>query len=187
MEAAPPMSVVDLVVLGLLMDEPMNAYRLAQLVDERQLSRLVKISKPAIYKSCKRLSGAGCLAQKTVRETEAPKKVVYSVNKTGKKHFHELMSYFSKHIIPFHFEFNSFVWNLYHLDQAEGLRMLETLRAALVELRDWLVIHEKKDVAQATFGTRMVVKQYRMVVTALVQWLEETIVEYRQTQGGSKA
>ena len=180
------MSVVDLVVLGLLLDEPMNAYRLVQIVEERRVSRLVKISKPAIYKSCRRLSGAGCLVRKAVRETEAPEKIVYSVNKDGSAHFHELMSYFSGNIIPFHFEFNSFIWNLYRLERTEGLRMLETLRKALIALRDWLVVHQREDVAQATFGARMVVKQYRMVVTVLVQWLEETIVEYRKTQKGSQ-
>ena len=184
MKTAQTFSVVDLVVLGILMDEPMNAYRLAQFVDERQLGRLVKISTPAIYKSCRRLSGVGCLSAKAVRETEAPEKVVYSVNKTGKKHFHELMARFSKKINPYHFEFNSFIWNLYHIDSAEGLRMLETLRAELVELRRWLVIHEKEDVSKLHFGARMVVKQYRMVVTTLVQWIEETIEEYQQTSGG---
>jgi DNA-binding PadR family transcriptional regulator len=184
MKAGPPLSVIDLVVLGILMDEPMNAYRLAQFVEERQLGRLVKLSKPAIYKSCRRLAAAGCLIGKAVRETEAPEKVVYSVNKTGKQHFRELMLHFSKHINPFHFEFNSFIWNLHRLDRAEGLRMLETLRAELVELQRWLVIHEKVDVSKAGFGARMVVKQYRMVVTTLVQWIEETIEEYRQTSGG---
>ena len=186
MKITPTASVIDLVVLGILMDEPMNAYRLAQFVDERHLGRLVKISRPAIYKSCRRLSGADCLAGKAVRETEAPEKVVYSVTQAGKQHFHELMLHFSQKINPFHFEFNSFIWNLYHLDQAEGLQMLETLRAALVEAQRWLVIHEKEDVQKADFCVRMVVKQYRMVVNTLVQWIEETIEEYQQTSGGSK-
>lgn len=186
MKVTPTASIIDLVVLGILMDEPMNAYRLAQFVDERQLGRLVKISRPAIYKSCRRLSSAGYIAGKAVRETEAPEKVVYSVNSAGNKHFHELMLHFSQKINPFHFEFNSFIWNLYHLDQAEGLQMLETLRAALVEVQRWLVIHEKEDVQKVGFGARMVVKQYRMVVGTLVQWIEETIEEYQQISGGSK-
>ena len=186
MKAAQTLSVVDLLVLGILMDEPMNAYRLAQYVDERQLGRLVKVSTPALYKSCRRLSEAGCLTGKAVRETEAPEKVVYSVNKTGKKHFHKLMLHFSTHINPYHFEFNSFIWNLHRLDPAEALRLLEALQVALLALHRWLVVHEKEDVSKAHFGARMVVKQYRMVVTSLVQWIKETIDEYRQTAGGSQ-
>lgn len=168
------------------MDEPMNAYRLAQYVDERKLGRLVKISRPAIYKSCRRLCDAGCLAGTAMRETEAPEKVVYTVSDVGKQRFYELMVHFSRQINPFHFEFNSFIWNLYHLDPAEGLQMLETLQSALVEVQRWLVIHEKEDVSKAGFGTRMVVKQYRMVVTTLVQWIKETIEEYQLTSGDLK-
>lgn len=195
MKSAQTLSVVDLVVLGLLMDEPMNAYRLSQLVSERQLGRLVKISTPAIYKSCRRLSEAGFLMGKVVRESEAPEKVVYTVNKNGKKHFQELMAHFSQNLSPFHFEFNSFIWNLYRLDHAEGLRMLKTLQSELQTMQKWLSAHEKEDVARATFGIRMVVKQYRMVVTALVQWIGETIEEFclsktkeehKRYSGGSK-
>jgi DNA-binding PadR family transcriptional regulator len=179
-------SVVDLVVLGILMDEPRNAYRLAQHVDQGQLGRLVKLSKPAIYKSCRRLAVAGSLIGRPVRETEAPEKVVYSVNATGKRHFRELMRHFSGHVSPFHFEFHSFIWNLHRLGRAEGLRMLEALRAELVELRRWLMAHEQNDMSRAAFGARVVVKQYRMVVTTLVQWIEETTDEYRHTSGGWK-
>lgn len=182
-DALPAASVIDLVVLGILLDEPMNAYRLAEFVDQRQLGRLVKISRPAIYKSCRRLLRAHCLTGKAVRETEAPEKIVYSVIKAGKQRFQDLMRHFSHRLNPFHFEFNSFIWNLYHVDKAEGMNMLTALRKEMTEMRDWLAVHEKRDLLQAGFGARMVVKQYRMVLGTLVQWIEETIDEYRRIPG----
>lgn len=185
MKADERMSVVDLVVLGILMDEPMNAYRLARFIDERQLGRLVKISKPVVYKSCKRLKNGGYLDSETLRESEMPEKVVYTVNQPGRERFNQLMWHFSNNLNHFHFEFNSFIWNLPHLKHEEGARLLENLHSELEQVLGWLVIHQKEAAAQATFGTRMVVKQYRMVISTLVEWVEEVIAEYKN-MGGEK-
>lgn len=186
MKGTVTLSVIDLVVLGLLMDEPMNAYYLAQITEERQLGRLVKLSKPAIYKSCRRLADAGYLSGKVVRESEAPEKVVYTVSEAGREHFHRLMEHFSSNISSFHFDFNSFIWNLHRLDRAEGMAMLEGLLSELNEIRRWLVAHERENRTdpKLSFGAKMVVKQYRMVFTTLVKWAESTIEEYRSSSVG---
>ena len=179
------MSVIDLVILGFLLQEPRNAYALAQMVEQRQLERLLKISRAVVYKSCKRLSSANLLKGKIVRESEAPEKILYSVNTKGKKHFYDLMQHFSSRINPFHFESNSFIWNLYHCEYDQGLAMLENLKLELTTLLDWIYVHEKEDVATATFCVRMVVKQYRMVLVAMVSWVNETIDEYIERGGAA--
>jgi len=177
------MSVVDLVILGFLLKEPRNAYALAQMIEAQQLARLLKISRPVVYKSCKRLNNAKLLKSKIVRDSEAPEKILYAVNSKGKKHFYDLMHYFSSRINPFHFESNSFIWNLYHCEYQEGLIMLESLKQELTAMLAWLRIHEKEDVVKATFCVRMVVKQYRMVLVAMVGWINETIDEYTERGG----
>lgn len=183
----PPPSVVDLVVLGLLFEGPLNAYGLNKVVDDRELGRLVKVSKPALYKSCRRLSDAGHLSGKAVRETEAPEKVVYSLTRSGKQHFNDLMAFYSSRLLPFHFEFNSFIWHLTLLEPAEGLAMLTRLKNELVQVQRWLIAHEKSNGPGVSFGARVVVKQYRMVVTTLVQWATETIEEFPRRPGASKS
>ena len=160
----------------------MNAYRLAQMIEDRQLGRLVKISKPVVYKSCKRLGKAGFLDSHTLRETEMPEKTVYTVNAAGRAHFLELMRHFSSQINHFHLDFNSFIWNLGRVGHGEGLAMLETLLGTLRQIQQFIVVHEREDVAQANFGTRMVVKQYRMLFNTLVNWAEEALTEYRQLE-----
>ncbi|VAW46334.1 hypothetical protein MNBD_GAMMA03-356 [hydrothermal vent metagenome] len=173
------MSVVDLMILGFLLNEPRNAYALAQLVEQRNLSRLLKISRPVVYKSCRRLSEAKFLKSKIIRDSKAPEKVVYSVNAQGKKHFYKLMEYYSSRINLFHFESNSFIWNLYHCEYEEGLDMLKNLQTELTLLLTWMKKHEKEDVvSNANFCVRMVVKQYRMVLVAMVNWIGEAIEEY---------
>lgn len=173
------MSVVDLVVLGMMLEEPMNAYQMVQLIEERQLTLLVKISKPAIYKSCNRLYKEGYLNAKPVRDSEMPEKVVYSVNATGRSHFHDLMLHYSSEIKPFHLEFNSFVWNLRNVDREEGLEMLGKLRTAFIDGLEWLTEHEREIQDKVSFELLAVVKQHRMVVATLVEWINETITEYR--------
>ncbi len=74
-------STIDLMVLGLLKETPQNAYELVRLVENRELRRLLQISKPAVYKSCKRLFKAGFVDGELIREGEQPEKMVYTVNK----------------------------------------------------------------------------------------------------------
>ncbi len=174
------MSTIDLIILGILLVNPMNAYELTRFIDDKQVGRLIKISKPAIYKCCKRLFKAGYLDGETVREGEMPEKVIYSVNKKGKDRFYELMEHFSGNINPFYFEFNSFLWNIDRLEKTKALEMLENLKAQLQELKDWIIQHEKEESSNIAFSARMIIKQYRMMVITLVTWIEETIEDYKR-------
>ena len=112
--------------------------------------------------------------------------VVFTVNASGRRHFTQLMIHFSSRINPVHFEFNSFVWNLRHLEPAVGAEMLQALHTELDSWLNWVVVHEREDVQGHDFGVRMVVKQYRMVLTAQVQWIQEAIAEHRQQTGVAK-
>ena len=44
------MATIDLIVLGILKEEPMGAYDIQKLVEYRNISKWVKISTPSIYK-----------------------------------------------------------------------------------------------------------------------------------------
>lgn len=173
-------SVIDLLVLGIVLTEPMNAYRLAQYVDDRNLSRMVKISRPAIYKSCRRLCDDGSLLGQAMRETEAPEKVVYTITERGRNHFQAAMLHFSSRVSPFHFEFNTFIWHLPQLPFQDGLEMLTRLQHAFTEIQAWLTAHEQ-EAKKAGFSAYSVVKQYRMVIGCLVQWVAETRDDYIAT------
>jgi len=173
------MSTIDLIILGILLEKPMNAYEITHFVDAEQLDKILKISNPAIYKSCKRLFKSGYLDGETIREGELPEKVIYSVNNEGKEYFNHLMKHFSQKIRPYYLEFNSFLWNIDKLDKSDGLKMLENLKAELTQLKDWIIAHEKEVEGNLSFAEKMIVKQYRMVIITLVQWIKGTINEYR--------
>ena len=174
------MSTIDLIILGLLLEKPMNAYELACLITEKQVGRLLKISTPAVYKSCKRLSDAGLLSRTTTQKTDLPEKALYSVNKKGKLRFSKLMEHFSSNITPFFLDFNAFLWNIEKVEKERGLEMLNTLHEELSNLKKWIIRHEKDDCGNAPFAVKAIVKQYRMTISTLLKWSEETIRDYKQ-------
>jgi len=157
---------------------PMNAYELTRYIEQGEIDKVLKISKPAVYKSCKRLSVNGYLEGETVQEGDFPKKVIYSVTESGKKHFFELMVHLSTDLKPFYHEFNSFLWNIEKLEKSKGLKMLENLRNQLSTAKNWSIKHENEIKPFAQFSARIIAKQYRMVMSTLLTWIDETIVEF---------
>lgn len=174
-----PMSPIDLIILGILYEKPMNAYEVARFVDEKHVQRLVKISQPAIYKNCKKLFQAGYLTGEKVRQGENPEKTIFKLSAKGKTYFHELMAHFSSRVHPFYLDFNAFIWNLDRLPKAQGLEMLENLRRELAQLKIWIINHEI-EAAALRLPVRLIIKQGRMVIVALAQWAEEAVADFKK-------
>lgn len=172
------MSSVELIVLGILLKNPLNAFELTRLIDNQQVTRILKISKPAVYKCCRRLSRDGHLKGKTTRAGEMPEKVVYTVTRKGREHFNKLMEHFSGTIIPFYMEFNTFLWNIDRLDKQKALGLMRNLQRELVAVKKWIVAHEREEKPHMSFASAAIVRQYRMVITTLVIWIEETVKEF---------
>ncbi len=174
------MSTVNLLILGLLLDKPMSAYEMAQLVETQIIGRLVKVSAPAIYKNIKRLHEDGYCTVETVKEGEMPEKKIYSVTETGKAYFLKLLGYYATNLQDISFDFNVFLLNLNKVDKQTGLAMLEQAKTKLAQIKDWVLQHEQEARARNVFfAGRAIIKQYRMIITTLINWLEEVIAEYR--------
>lgn len=174
-------SIVDMVVLGILQREPMNAYRLTRFIEKFNVTRLVKLSTPAIYKSCKRLFEKKFLSGKLRRDGEAPEKMIYTVTSDGREYFLQLMNHFAGTITPFYFDINSVVYSLEQLSFAKGLELIDTYTGEIDAIQSWLIPHAKEVNLSAPFGNRMIVLQYLMVVEVLAKWIirlrKEFIIE----------
>jgi len=178
------MSTIDLIVLGILINQARNAYELVRFIRDKQIDRVLKISEPAVFKSCRRLAQAGCLDGKTIREHGVPDKVVYSINVKGKARFYELMSHYAQEVKPFYLDFNTVLWNIDSLDRDEGRKLLAELQTQLTQLKSWIVTHEEEARPHLSFGPRQIVKQYRMTITTLNQWIDEVVTEYDELHSG---
>lgn len=175
------MSVVNLMILGFLIERPMSAYDMAQIVDGHIVGQLMKISAPAIYKNVKQLHQDGFVTMETVKAGEMPEKKVYTVTPAGQQYFRNLMEHYAASVTDYYFEFNAFLLNLDKVDKATGLALLEKLRVQIEQLLGWVVEHEQHARAMRVFFPGLaLIKQTRMVVTALAEWIREVIVEYQE-------
>lgn len=175
-------STIDLIILGFLLDKAMNAYELASLIIEKQVSRFLKISAPAIYKNCKGLYAKGFIDREIVKEGEQPKKTVYSINRNGKKRFLALMEHFSSNFAPFFLDCNAFIWNIEKVEKKQGQKMLKNLHNELSNLNKWIIQHEKEESQNASFAGKSIVKQYRMIISTLLSWSKKIIKEYKKVK-----
>jgi DNA-binding PadR family transcriptional regulator len=173
-------SIIDLVILGVLTEGPKSAYELTSFVAEKQVNRLLKISDPAIYKSCKRLVKEDYVVGRVVKKGNQAEKTVYRLNKKGKLRFLELMQHYSSSFQPLYIEFNAFIWNLERVAKSEGLKMLDALQKELEKIQSWLVDHMVQVSGSVTFSARMIMKQYSMMMITLLDWIDEVIFEYKQ-------
>ena len=175
----PKSSAIDLLILGMLIDRPQSAYDLASFVESKHLNMVLKVSAPAIYKNCKRLHADQLLEASVSRSGDLPEKVTYRINDKGRAHFYQLMAHYSQEMRPFHFEHNSFLWNLEKMPKEEGLVMLSHLQTSLVALKNWISAHEKEVEKMGAFGPLALARQYRMVFQALVRWIKSVIKDYQ--------
>ncbi len=150
-----------------------------RLVRERQLHRVLKISEPAVFKSCRRLADNGLLDGHTVSAAGVPDKVVYQVNAQGRERFYELMGHFVAEFRPFYLEFNTVLWNIGSVEREQGEALLLTLQRQLHEARQWVTRHEEEVRDSLPFGPRQIVRQYRMMLTTLAEWIDGALEEFR--------
>ncbi len=145
----------------------------------------MKISDPAIYKSCKRLLHDGLVDGTSVKEGNQPTKTVYRINPDGEFQFNQLMVHYSSNLNNWNIEFNAFMWNLGKVDKQQGLQMLANLGDLLREKESWFKDHVVELLPYIPFSARMVLTQYSMMTTTLVAWIEGATEEYERLDPSS--
>ena len=174
------MSSIDLTILGFLQKKPMSAYELTRFFEFKRVQKWVKIGSPTIYQNIKKLAAKSYLTGKTVKEGEMPEKVIYSITKSGREYFLELMDHFSSNPGKIYFDFNTVVGNLGLVDKESALNMLQDLRQNFINSKDDVDkdFAEMKDVLPEGIA---IMKLYRLVFRDMIKWVDE-LVEYYQNK-----
>jgi DNA-binding PadR family transcriptional regulator len=181
------MSAGNLMILGFLLDKPMSAYDMVNLLETQVIGRLIKISSPTVYKNIKTLHQQGYLTVEVAKQGEMPEKKIYTVTDEGYRYFLKLMKHFSGHIHGLYFDCNAFLANIGKLDKDTGLKLLENLRTQLCKAKEWIANHEREAIAgKVFFAGRAIIMQHRMVVNALVEWIQEVIKDYGEMENFGK-
>lgn len=170
------MSSIDLTILGFLQKKPMSAYELTRHFEFKRVQKWVKIGSPTIYQNVKKLAAKNYLSGKTIKEGEMPEKVIYSITKSGREYFIELMNHFSSNPGKIYFDFNTVVGNLGLVDKETALNMLQNLRQNFINSKEDVDkdFAEMKDVLPEGIA---IMKLYRMIFRDMIKWVDE-LVEY---------
>lgn len=85
------MSKVDLVLLGLLSEQPRHGYDIKLEIERRHMKAWVGITAPAIYKGLTRLEAKKDLAARHESSGVHPDRTVFSITRQGRKTFQRLI------------------------------------------------------------------------------------------------
>ena len=164
----------------------MNAYKLTAYVDQNHLVRMLKVSAPAIYKSCKRLLASGYLRGKSRKHSGSPEMMMYTVSASGKRQFNELLGHFASQQVGYYLDINSVVYCLEGMSEKEGLKLIDSISKEINAMQLWLSAHIEHATDSGSFGARMIVSQYLMVAETLVKWSSLLRNEFIKSHKGEK-
>lgn len=164
------MSTVNLLILGVLMEQPMNAYEMQKVMDSRYIKRWTKISTPSIYRNLVTLCERGYIDGEVVKEGEMPQKTIYTINEKGKACFFDLMEKCIDKPETVYLPFTAFIANIEKLDDATGKAMLDQLYQTFYDKA-----HRLETVAKGSLvyqGTSVIDLNRRMYLL-FCDWIKE--------------
>ena len=165
------MPVIDLVILGMVLEGPRSAYDLQKDVEYHHFSRWTHISVPSVYRKVLELKKQGYLQSSTVKGERFADKTVYSITDAGREYFHREMTACADRGAPLLLDCNVMVSNLNKVGREEGLALLGTLRE---RVRASAADNERyaAEFADIPLVGRTIFDQQRLVSEALLQWLD---------------
>ncbi len=168
------MSSIDLVLLGLLNNQPMSAYELSKL---QGIYALVKISTPAIYKNVRRLEKAGFLKSVLRKNGNMPAKRIYSLTKDGKQRFRELLKLCAFNPYNFFFDFNVSLLFIQSIDSRSARKLISSIRTQILEKQRYLE-EQLKIYHHLPFPITQLANQHIEINKTLLKWIDEFSKEY---------
>ena len=164
------MATIDLIVLGIVKQQPKSAYDIQKAVEYRNISRWVKISTPSIYKKVIQLEQKGYIESKTVKNGKMPEKAVYSLTELGETHFLDLMFDTSSKPINILLDFNAVIVNLNSLTPEKQKLCLNNIEENVQELKKTIEenISIKTEVPETA---KAVLEQQLVLAQALETWI----------------
>ncbi len=171
------MSAVDLILLGLVYEQPQSAYDMQKQVEYRNLSNWVKISSPSIYKKVLKLEERGHLTSEPVREGKMPEKAVYSITPQGREYFFRLMQEKANEAVSVLFDFNAVIANLNKLPKEQAIDMAHAIQGSMERGRTYIGGMQPQR-QHIPFVGRAIMEQQIQVYDALLCWMDCFLQEF---------
>lgn len=177
------MSTVDLMLLGALMEKPMNAYEMKKNMEFRNIQSWVKISSPSIYKNLITLSKNGYLDSEIVKEGEMPEKTIYSINEKGRTYFMDMMEKYSQEPGRIYIDFAAFVANIHNVEPAVGLEMIKKLQSQLAEGGKAIKSNIDTKKESVPFHAFAILELYDKMYSLFSDWTENLAKDFAEKNG----
>ncbi len=132
------MSSVDIILLGMLIEDPMSAYEMNKIIEKRHIRDWLKISEAAVYRNLRLLRDSGCTDSRTEKQGLMPSKIIYTITPKGREYFVELMEKASMEPVRLHFDFDTLVAHFHHLSPEKSMSLLKNLENNLLALNEEL-------------------------------------------------
>lgn len=165
------MSVIDLIILGIVLEKPQSAYDIQKDVEYHHLSRWVKVSVPSIYRKVIQLNEKGYLQSDIVKGDKYADKAVYSITAEGEAYFKKLMATYSTQPVPLLFDFNVVISNLNKVSKDEAFELIAELKnniTSSVKINKEYAV----EYANIPFVGRTIIEQQILLYNSLLEWLD---------------
>lgn len=171
------MSVIDLAILGMLLEGPRSAYAIQKDVQYHHYDKWCKIATPTIYQNVHKLQLKGYLQSEQEPGEKHLNRAVYTITEKGRSYFLQLMNEYAEQQVRFLFDFNIVISNLNKIDHSQALNILLKLQQNIAGAAAENKKTAEKYVDIPLVG-RTIFKQQQQLYRALLQWLTEFQIEY---------
>lgn len=176
------MSVIDLILLGIVIEAPASAYEIQKDVEAHHLSRWARVSTPSIYKKVIQLREKGYLDSEVIREGNMPEKTVYSITESGRAYFEQLMAHYAAQPVMPLFDFNVVIANLSRLSAGRGRELVSEIAASIEQSAAALAqLHDLY--GDMPYRGRAIIEQQQGVLQALSDWVRDFAPRWEAEEG----
>lgn len=174
------MSSVDLIILGIVNQRPVNAYELVNILKIQNISRWVKVSPQGVYRNVNILKEKGYLKGTRIKEGKMPEKTIYSITKKGEEYFLKIMRNISADMGNFYMDFNAVIANLPNVNRKEANELLKNLRHQFYKKREDIQ-YNYQNRKNLPLEARMIIRLYYDIFDKIfINWIEEFIKEFNR-------
>lgn len=166
------MSNIDLILLGLIKQNPQSAYDIKKNIEYRNISKWVRISEQSIYKKVLQLEEKKYITSCKKKEGNMPDKAIYTITDKGNAYFNKLMNDISQKDISIFLDFNTIIVNLDLVDGEQKNILVSNIKNKILEFKK--VLNEKylqrehiPEVGKVIF------KQQIDLISSLEKWVIE--------------
>lgn len=124
---SPGASSIDIVLLGLVKEQPRGAYDVSRVIKQRRLRSWIKISDASVYRNLRILAEQGYLSTQVTRDGAMPEKTIFELTEAGNEHLGQLIREAAAAPLMLHFDFDVWLGHLGFLSPTEAAECRDML------------------------------------------------------------